>query len=209
MEGLERIRLYFNQKPEMIPRAIITAVFVAVAIPAWWWIVRSSEKKAYERFTSGYYSYRNSNYSQAAASLGDLVTNYRNSKFTALGRYYLALSHMATNNLEAAASELKFFMDENPKHFLRDRAYAISMAVELNSGRPDKCVELADRYLTEFGRESPSAPELLYRKCVACQVLGNPQEASKSFAEAVESSKDGGNIFGNFAFYAQTAAPQM
>lgn len=207
MDLIERIKLFFQTSPEAAKRLTVVLVILAVGIPVGWWFIRSAEEKAYVYFTNGYYSYRNKAYPQAVGSLGQLVAHHPNSKFTPMGRYYLALSQVATNNLDEAAGQFKFFMDDNPKHFLRERIYAIWMALEMSAGRPEKSVLLADQYFAEFGQTSQSAPEVLYRKGVALLQMGRPDEAGKCFEEAAP-SKDN-NIFGNLAFFAQTTRPPL
>ena len=207
MDLFERTRTFFKTKPDVARRVAIVAVLVAIGIPSAWWFIHSAEEKAYVYFTNGYYQYRNHLYSQAGGSLGQLVSLYPNSKFTPLGRYYLALTQLGTGNYDEASAQFQYFMDQNPKHFLRERIYPMWMSLELNAGRPESAVSVGDRYLAEFGRESQSAPEVLYRKGVALLQLGHAADADKCFDDAA-SSKDV-NIFGNFAFYAQTARPHL
>lgn len=204
---IERIKFYIRERPDIVKRAVIVFLVAGIGIPSAWWFVRSAEEKAYILFTNGYYQYRNRMYEQSASSLGQLVSLYPNSKFTPMGRYYLSLTHLSQNNLDGALRELQLFMDENPGHFLRERIFAMRMALELNAGRTEACVSLADQFFSEFGKETPSTPEVLYRKGVALTVLGKMDDASECFKEAAVTKES--NIFGTFAFYAQTAHPGM
>lgn len=207
MEWFERIKEYFRARPDTAKRMLIVMVLVAVGTPLAVWFIRDAEEKAYILFTNGYYQYRNRLYPQAGGSLSQLVSNHPNSKFTPLGRYYLALTQLSTNNLDEAAAQFQYFMEENPGHFLRERVYTMWMSIELNAGRPERAVSLADQYFGEFGRESMSAPEILYRKGVALLQIGQAEDASRCFDDA-SASKDL-NIFGNFAFHAQTTRPHL
>ena len=81
---------------------------------------------------------------------------------------------MSAGSLDESSAQLQRFMDENPKHYLRERVYAMWMSLELNAGRPENAVSTADRYLAEFGRESQSAPEILYRKGLSSTTVSSP-----------------------------------
>lgn len=208
MDLIERIKAYFRDRPGMAVRVGVAAVVLAVGVPGVVWFVSSAEEKAYIYFTNGYYQYRNRMYPQAAGSLSQLISYYPNSKFTPMGRYYLGLTHLANGSPDDAASQFQNFIDQNPGHFLRERVFAIWMAVELNAARPEKCATLADRYFSEFGRATSTAPEVLYRQGVALSQTGNQDAAAKCFEEAAAASKTG-NIFGTFAFYAHTSLPHI
>src|SRR3989338_686764 len=207
MEVLDKVRAYIKTNPEAAKRILILLVILVVGLPAGLWYIRSAEERAYAFFTQGYYAYRNRNYGQAAGQFNQLVSLHPNSKFAALGRYYLGMTHLANNNVDEAAGQFKYFINESGRHYLRERVFTIWMALELNAGRTENCVSLADRFLTEFGRTSSSSPEVLYRKGVALLRLGRADEAGASFKEAAESKEN--NIFGSLAFYAQTARPQL
>lgn len=208
MDPIEQIREYIHTRPEMAKRVGIVLVLLLVGVPGGLWFYFSTEEKAYQAFTSGYYSFRNRAYNQATGAFTQLVTMHPNSKYAPMGLYYLALTHLASNNLDEAAGKLNMFVAENPKHFLCERAYAIWMAIELSAGRPESAVSLADRYLSQFGESSLSRPEVLYRKGVALLQLGRGDEARKSFEEASAFKEK--NIFGNLAFYAHTSTrPQL
>src|SRR3990167_10012361 len=82
---------------------------------------------------------------EAAGQFNQLVSLHPNSKFAALGRYYLGMTHLANNNVDEAAGQFKYFIDESGRHYLRERVFTIWMALELNAGRTENCVSLADR----------------------------------------------------------------
>lgn len=207
MDFIQRIKEYFKKNPETAKRTLIVLILVAIGLPGTLWFIYSAEEKAYVLFTNGYYAYRNRAYPQSAGQLNQLVSLYPNSKFTPMGVYYLALTHLANNSVDEAADQCKYFIDHFPKHFIRPRVFALSMALELTAGRPENTVALADRYLAEFGPATPSAPEILYRKGVALIQLGRKDEAEKCFEEAAPSREN--NIFGNLAFFAQSARDHL
>lgn len=205
---MEELKAYLKANPEMGKRAVIVTLVLLVAAPAGWWFVRSSEEKAYIHLTNGYYYYRNRSYDQSINSLQQLINLYPNSDFAPIGQYYLGMSYLAENRVEEAASQFQIFMDRNSRHFLRERVYAMWMAVELQAGRPDNCISMADRYLTEFPKDASSTPEILYRKGIALLQVGRKEEAGACFTEARAGAKET-NVFSNFAFYAQTAQSSM
>ncbi len=205
---MESLKDYIRENRASATRIAVVAAVLLIAAPVTWYFVHTSEEKAYVNFTNGYYYYRNHNYDQAAGALQQLIDLYPNSDFTPLGRYYLGLTYLEVNHLPDAAGQFQYFIDQNPKHFLRDRVYAMWMSLELQSGHPDNCVSLADRYLAEFPKDAPATPEILYRKGVALLQLGRTADAESCFDAAGAGAKET-NVYSNFSFYARTAHSAM
>ncbi|MBI4179471.1 tetratricopeptide repeat protein [bacterium] len=208
MDGLERLEAYIKSHPELLKRVLVAAAILGIGVPIVLWQIRSSEEKAYILFTNGYYYYKNQSVGQSHNALSQLVQLYPGSKFIPMARYYLALNHLLAGQYEDAISQFKIFMDENPKHFVRERVYPMWMAAEIEVQRPHVCVDLAEQFFSEYSGGSPAAAEVLYRKGVGLTALGRQEEAAACFKQSSEMGRDG-NIFANLAFYAHTARPSM
>jgi hypothetical protein len=71
------------------------------------------------------------------------------------------MTYLSLQKIEEGVNQFQMFIDADPDHFLRPRVFALWMAAELQVGRAESCVALADRFLAEFGRQSPATAEVL------------------------------------------------